>query len=195
MPGTDPAPPARGSGGANVLLCPASFIPRKGHRDLLQALAGLTELPWSLVCAGKMDADPACAAEARALCHALALSQRVSLRDQVGESELARLYDGTDLLVLASHYEGFGMVVQEATARGIPVITTTGGALKETLPPGAGLASAPGDVAALQENLRRVLSDRALYLTLAEGARRARRSQPTWQDAAAAFDAALRDLA
>jgi glycosyltransferase involved in cell wall biosynthesis len=174
-----------------VLFCPAAFIPRKGHGDLLRALAGLTDLRWRLICAGKADHDAECAAHVRSLAGELGLAERVSFCGEVGPEEMARLYGEADLLVLASHYEGYGMVVSEAIAHGLPVVTTNGGALAETLPDGAGLACDPGDVRALRENLRRVLTDRMLYERLALCARAARNMLPSWEDAAAVFEAAL----
>jgi glycosyltransferase involved in cell wall biosynthesis len=192
LPGTDPAPLAeRNLERDLVLLCPAALIPRKGHRDLLRALAPLAAIPWRLVCAGKDDSDSACAADIRALAAELGLVPRVTFCGEVGTEAMARLYGEADLLVLASHYEGYGMVVSEAVARGLPVVTTTGGALADTLPEGAGLACDPGDVRAFGENLRRVLTDRMLYERLAMGARAARNTLPTWDDAVTDFEAAV----
>ncbi|MEE8439223.1 MAG: glycosyltransferase family 4 protein [Micropepsaceae bacterium] len=196
-PGIDPAPLGKGRdrsgpGAPMQMLCPASYIPRKGHVDLLRALSELKELPWQLICAGNTKLDTGLYAEICALREAAGLNQRVELRDEVNEGELDRLYSAADLIVLASHYEGFGMVVTEAVARGLPVITTTGGALAETLPSGAGLASPPGDINALKENLHRVLTDEAAYARLFEAARKAREALPTWDEASRAFAQALK---
>jgi glycosyltransferase involved in cell wall biosynthesis len=192
LPGTDPAALAeRNLERDLVLLCPAALIPRKGHRDLLRALAPLAAIPWRLICAGKEDSDSACAADIRAMAADLGLASRVTFCGEVGADAMARLYAEADLLVLASQYEGYGMVVSEAIARGLPVVTTTGGALAYTLPEGAGLACDAGDVRAFSENLRRVLTDRMLYERLAMGARAARNTLPKWEDAASEFEAAL----
>jgi glycosyltransferase involved in cell wall biosynthesis len=195
-PGVAAAPLAKGGqgkgrGAAMQMLCPASYIVRKGHADLLRALSGLTDLSWKLICVGNTQLDETCYAEICALREALALTSRVDLRGEVGDDELDALYSASDLVVLASHYEGFGMVVTEAIARGLPVITTTGGALADTLPNGAGLASAPGDIEALRENLREVLAGENTYKRLAKGARSARQTLPGWAAAAQAFAAAL----
>ena len=50
----------------------------------------------------------------------------------------------SSLFVLPSHFEGYGMVLTEALARGLPVISTTGGAIPRTLPPHAGILVVPG---------------------------------------------------
>lgn len=196
MPGTDEAAIAKGSGGEGLsILCPASYIPRKGHADLFHALSGLENLSWRLLCVGEKSLAPDHFASLCALCVSLGLSDRIEMRNQVADAELNRLYAVSDLVALASLYEGFGMVVTEALMRGLPVVTTTGGALADTLPAGAGLASAPGDIDALRENLRIVLTDRAAYARLREGARAARDALPRWSEAVAAFETALRTAA
>lgn len=195
-PGTDPAPLAAGSaGGPPVLLCVAALVPRKGHDVLIDALAGLAELPWRLVCAGSADRDPATAAVLRHRIAAAGLSERVDLVGEVAGAQLDALYHGADLFVLASHHEGYGMALAEALARGLPIVTTTAGAIPGTVPAAAGLLVPPGDPLALRAALRSILTDPALRHRLAAGARAARSSLPTWPEAAARFAAELDQVA
>jgi glycosyltransferase involved in cell wall biosynthesis len=107
---------------------------------------------------------------------------------------LAVLYDRADLFVLPTLYEGYGMAVAEALARGLPVISTATGAIddlvSDTVHDGgqgspAGIVLQPGDVDALAEALSRVLGDDRLLAKLAEGARRVRDRLPRWEDAVA----------
>jgi glycosyltransferase involved in cell wall biosynthesis len=196
-PGVIAAPLAQGREGATQetpmrMLCPASYIPRKGHADLLRALSGLKNLYWKLTCVGNTSLEVGLYDEICALRDALGLGTQVELRDEVKDGELDDLYSAADLVVLASHYEGFGMVVTEAIARGLPVITTTGGALADTLPNGAGLASAPGDIEALTKNLRQILTDDSAYGRLSMRARTAREALQTWDKASLAFADALK---
>lgn len=93
--------------------------------------------------------------------------------------------------MLASYYEGYGMVVTEALARGLPVITTTGGALADTLPAEAGLAVSPGDSRALAAALARWFEAPALRARLRGGARDARQRLGDWHAAGDAFAEAL----
>lgn len=192
LPGTAPAPLARGSGSPpGGLLCVASLTPRKGHLVLLEALAGLRNLPWRLTCVGSMARD---ADTARAVGEALArfgLADRVRLVGERSEAGLAPFYDAADLFVLASYHEGYGMALAEALARGLPVVSTTAGAIPDTVPRAAGLLVAPGDPDALAAALRRVLTEPALYRALRSGAVAARRSLPGWDDAVGAFAAQL----
>lgn len=190
-PGTDPAPVSQGSGGPGVeLLCIATLIPRKGHLLLLAALAELKEWPWRLSCVGA-PRDPKTAEELAAAIEEWGLAGRVELLGEASADALDRLYDGADVFVLPSHYEGFGMVITEAVMRGLPVVTTTGGALAQTLPRGCGLLSPPGDVKSLRENLRAVLSNLETRSALRSAALSARDRLPGWPEASAAFATAV----
>jgi glycosyltransferase involved in cell wall biosynthesis len=192
LPGTDRAPLARGSDGPGVtMLSVASLTPRKCHLVLLEALAGLVDLSWRLICVGSPDRDPA---TAQAIVEAIKrhdLEARVQLIGEQTEAGLQPYYDAADLFVLASHHEGYGMALAEALARGLPVVSTTAGAIPDTVPSDAGILVPPGDRAALAAALRRVITEPRLRRDLAAGARRARRRLPSWADATRAFAAEL----
>jgi glycosyltransferase involved in cell wall biosynthesis len=196
VPGTDPAPLARGSGGpATALLCVASLTPRKGHLVLLEALCALLDLDWHLTCVGSAARDPACAHAIAAAIDRLGLRQRVTLIGEQAPMDLGPFYDRADLFVLASYHEGYGMVLTEALARGLPVVSTTAGAIPDTVPGGAGLLVPPGDAQALAAALRRVIGAPELRSQLRAGTLAARRDLPSWDDATRRFAAALADLA
>lgn len=195
-PGTDPAPlppPKARPAGPVQLLCVATLTPRKGHALLLQALAGLTRLPWVLHLVGSAERDPGTAARLQAL--AAPLGERVVWHGELPGPALRAHYLAADVFVLPSLYEGYGMVIAEAVAHGLPVVTTDGGALAHTLPAGAGLQVSAGDGPALQAALERVLSDAGLREHLAAGARQAAAALPTWAQQAARYAAVLEAVA
>ncbi|MDX1605987.1 MAG: glycosyltransferase family 4 protein [Candidatus Competibacterales bacterium] len=186
VPGTNPAPLAQGSDWREPrLLCVASLTPRKGHETLFRALAQLAGLPWRLRCVGGAHYHPETAARLEQLSSTAGLAGRIELAGEYDDEGLARAYDEADLFVLASHYEGYGMVLSEALARGLPVVATTGGAIPDTVPPDAGFLVPPGDPHALAMVLRRVLTDPGLRQQLQAGARAARAALPDWPAAAA----------
>jgi glycosyltransferase involved in cell wall biosynthesis len=194
-PGTDPVLSQAKSDvqGPVQLLCVATLTPRKGHAVLLQALAGLMHLPWLLHLVGSTERDPGTAARLRAM--AKVLGDRVVWHGEIPGTALHAHYAAADVFVLPSMYEGYGMVVAEAIAHGLPVLTTDGGALAHTLPPAAGLQVPAGDVQALQAALERVLTDAGLRERLADGARAAAAMLPTWPQQAARFAAVLEGVA
>lgn len=189
-PGTDRAPLARGSGRPGLhLVSVASLTPRKGHDVLLQALARLMDRDWRLTLAGSAELDTAWAARIRAMIVNGDMADRIESRGVLKGAALDRCYDSGDVFVLASRYEGYGMVLAEALAHGLPIVATTGGAIPFTVPPDAGLLVPPDDVPALAVALARVMDAPEARATLAAGARRARDGLPDWTQAAARFAA------
>jgi glycosyltransferase involved in cell wall biosynthesis len=196
-PGTDPAPAAMGrlcEADPLQLLCVATITPRKGHLLLLEALAALTHLDWRLVCVGSLKRDPKHAATLRDRIRVLGLASRVRLLGELSPAELDDRYARSDLFVLASLFEGYGMAYAEALARGLPVLGCAAGAVADTVPAEAGLLVQPGSVSALREALSTLLTDAGLRHRLAAGAMRARRRLPDWSTAAARFAAAIADV-
>lgn len=194
-PGVDRAPRARGSqGGALALLAVGSLVPRKGYDMLIDALATLRDIPWSLAVAGADDRSPETTKALHAQIAARGLADRIALRGPVDDDELARLYDGADLFVIASHYEGYGMAATEALVRGLPLVATTGGALAATVPDDAALKIAPGDERALSAALRRMMTDHALRQRCADAAFARAAAFPHWRDAARRIARALADV-
>ncbi|WP_040570842.1 glycosyltransferase family 4 protein [Methyloversatilis thermotolerans] len=186
-PGVDARPVSPADGDPPRLLCVATVTPRKGHDVLVEALAALQHLPWHCLCVGSVERDPVHALEVSRRIGRLGLASRVQLAGERAPRAVHTAYAEADIFVLPSHYEGFGMVVTEALACGLPVVTTTGGALADTLPREAGLAVPPGDAAALADALHAVLTDGALRRRLREGARAARERLQDWTAAGAAF--------
>jgi glycosyltransferase involved in cell wall biosynthesis len=197
LPGVDPASPAAGSapGAPRALLAVGSLTRRKGHDVLLKALAEIADLDWTLALVGSAAWDPPHAAELGDLVAALGLEDRVRLIGEQDEAGLARFYHEADLFVLASHHEGYGMVLAEALARGLPIVSTTAGAIPRTVPEDAGLLVPPGEPGTLAAALCTVLTEGERYRALAAGAARAREHLGDWGTAAAAFAAVLRQTA
>lgn len=194
-PGTDHAPLARGSRGAPLqLISVAALTPGKGHEILFRALAAVPHRDWRLNCAGSLDRHPQTVERLRSQLRADGLADHVSLVGELDADGLADGYDRADLFVLATLHETYGMAVAEALARGLPVVSTTTGAIPDLVGDDAGLLAPPGDVNALAAALTRVLCDAALRKRLAEGARRVRDRLPTWDEAAARMAAALEQV-
>jgi len=191
-PGTDRGALAPGSSDGVVrLISVGAIVPRKGFDVLLAALATMKELPWTLTIAGDRRRDAAAVARLDADIARFDLGRRVSTRGAMPAEQLATHYAGSDLFVLASHFEGYGMAYAEAIVHGLPVIGTTAGAIPDTVPPRAGVLVPPGDVAALAAALRRLISDNSERRRLAAAAREAASQLPTWADSARLFARAI----
>lgn len=190
VPGTDPAARAKGSGKRTVvLLAVGSVVPRKGYDVLVRALeidaAAAHGSDWVLRIVGALDRSPSTAAVLRDQVARAKLDGRIEIVGPKSREDLDALYDEADVFVLSSHYEGYGMVLAEALARGLPIVTATGGAAAETVPDAAALKVPPNDPETLQQALRRLLDDAPLRARLADAAWSAGRALPRWSDTAA----------
>lgn len=182
-PGTDPAPRASGIGLPLQLLAVGSVVPRKAYGVLVEALRPLAALDWRLTIVGAVR-DEAERAKVEAAIAEAALGDRITMAGGVDDAGLARLYAAADLFVMASLYEGYGMVLAEAMARGLPIVCTTGGAAAETVPDAAGLKVPPGDAARLSAALAQVITHADLRRRLADVSWAAAASLPRWADTA-----------
>lgn len=212
-PGTDPARPATGpaAGEPPQLLSVASVVPRKGHDVLVRALARLRDLPWRCVCAGSLERAPDHARRVQALVDELGLAGRVRFAGECLRPVLERIYTTSSIFVLASHYEGYGMVLTEALARGLPVVGTTGGAIPDTLPSAAALLASPGDDRGLAAAIGSLLDPEVAVngagkggsapagasrrAVLAAAARRHAAALPDWDAAVRTFEQSILALA
>jgi len=191
LPGVERAPLAVGGRGDTVqLLSVGSVIARKGHDLLIEALAPLADLPWHLAIVGDATRDRTAAAALQAAIGRHGLEARVTLTGALSEDDLAARYHGADLFVLASRYEGYGMVFSEALVRGLPIVATAVGEAAALLPRAAGKLVAPEDVTAMTAALRPLIADKAMRDAAAQAARNAR--LPRWSDCVSVFIDLLR---
>jgi len=196
-PGTAPARPAAGSapGAPPVLLCVATVTPRKGHEVLVESLGLVRDLPWTCILAGSLERDPDHAAAVRERVARQGLADRIAFVGERRGEGLEALYHGADAFVLATHYEGYGMVLADALAHGLPIVSTTGGAVPFTVPGDAALLVPPGDAGAFAEALRRLLDPASTERSrLAAAARRHAERLPSWPESASAFARAIEEL-
>jgi glycosyltransferase involved in cell wall biosynthesis len=194
-PGTARAPLARGSPGSPVqLLSVATVNPNKGHEILLEALAAISDNDWHLTCAGSVIRHPPTADRVRATMRRLELEDHVALVGELDAAGLHECYDRADVFVLATRQETYGMAVAEALAHGLPVISTTTGAIPDLVGPDAGLLVPPGNVEALAAALARVIGDAPLRARLADGAKHVRERLRSWEQAVDEMITALERL-
>lgn len=153
---------------APYLLHVGPSEPRKNVLTLVRAFAELKQrcrIPHMLVLAG---------AHGR---HATAVAQEIERQGianavvktgSVDDAALVNLYNGADLLIFPSLYEGFGIPVLEAMACGTPVVTANVTALPEIVGDAALLVDDPTDSAALAHLCEKVLGDAGLQARLRE---------------------------
>lgn len=138
-----------------VIRVPGRFVEQKRLDILLRAFAIVHEkylnTRLELVGVGPLES------ELRQQVERYGLSQVVSIRPWASPESL---WEGADLFVLSSAYEGFGRTITEAMAAGVPVISTEVGCAGSVLRPEIdGLVVPVGDVSALAQAMIRLLED------------------------------------
>ena len=151
---------ARMSDGEQLRLIFAGAISRrKGVPELVQALSGLSGLPWTLDLVGPVDPDISVSYGA------FLADPRVTLSGVLSRRELARHLINADALLFPSLAEGSARIVFDALAAGCYVITTqNAGSIVQSDVHGALIE--PGDVIAIQNAVRRAAADRAMVAAI-----------------------------
>lgn len=117
--------------------------PKKGIKDLLTAWARVKPLNWSLMIVGGTT-DPAYFAEVKTTITELNLTSSVQLVGHKEGGEKDIMFRNSDLFILPTYSENFGIVVLEALSYGLPVITTTETPWLELNQKGCGWVVEPG---------------------------------------------------
>jgi colanic acid/amylovoran biosynthesis glycosyltransferase len=164
-----PSNGARAEGPVSVLSV-GRLVPVKGQLVLLEAVAELVragrDVRLALVGGGPMHDALAVAARR------LGIEGRVELTGPLGHPAVVERIRRADVFCLPSFAEGVPVVLMEAMALGVPVLTTRVMGIPELVEDGvSGLLVAPGSRGELVAGLRRLIDDAPLRAALGEAAR------------------------
>lgn len=139
----------------SLVLFSGWIEPEKGVFDLLHAFVSAPLPPTvKLAMPGKGKIT-----EVMELARELGISDRVIVPGWQNSAEMKKWYQQADILVLPSYTEGMPMVLLEAMAHGIPIISTPVGGIPFMLPTQASAyLVSPGDVTALAERISNLAS-------------------------------------
>lgn len=170
------------------LLFLGNVIPRKGLHTLLAALELLPREGWRLTVTGDLKGEPAYVKRLQKRVHDNDWDSQVKFTGLLGKEQVAGLLAQSDLLVVPSFYEGFGMAYLEGMAFGLPAVATTAGGAKEFITHGQdGFLIPPGDLEALARSLFSLMTDRERLLGMSLAARARFLRHPTWEESCAAI--------
>lgn len=181
--------------GALKLLFVGNSIRRKGLEYLIDAMDRLSDLNVQLDIVGGTDREPAHAIFLKAKIDELGLRQRIFFHGKVSWKTLAEFYSKADIFVFPSLYEGFGIVIAEAMAFGLPVIATNVGAASELIRNGEnGLLVQPGSADALASAVRVLISDPSLRRRFGLNGLEKAKALPKWEESCQSLLARLESL-
>jgi glycogen(starch) synthase len=166
---------------------------RKGLVPLLEALAGLpAPTAWTLRMVGPDWNGGAAVVEAQA--RALGIAARVTLTGPVSRPALLDEYRSADLFVLPSTHECTPIVLMEAMAAGLPIVTTRVGGVSEVVDDGQNASLCrPGDPGELRTAIAQLLADPELRARFGRSGR-SRVQRLSWDRILPLWDRLFRDV-
>jgi glycosyltransferase involved in cell wall biosynthesis len=163
-----------------IVVTNSADTPLKGLRYLLEAVSAIRkEREIRVVVIGKLKKD----GMIEQLVRELALGDVVKFTGRIEHNDFARYYAEATMAVIPSLYEGFGMPAGEAMACGVPVISTSGGALPEVLGD-VGILVPPADSEALRQAIVALLDDPARQKRMGEAGLERVENSLSWRHAA-----------
>jgi glycosyltransferase involved in cell wall biosynthesis len=146
----------------SIIVTNSADTPLKGLNFLLEAVAQIRQKqPVKLTVIGQPKKNGII----ENLVTKLGVSDIVHFTGRIANEEFADYYAKATVAVVPSLYEGFGIPAAEAMACGVPLITTSGGALPEVVG-NAGMIVPPADTSALTKAITHLLNnpdERAKY--------------------------------
>lgn len=154
---------------AFTILCPANFVPKKGHRYLFESCRILSDKGISFECL--ISGDGPLEDELKEMVEGLPVGCNIRFLGRLPHEQLLGLYaEGrVDVVVLPSIVtgdgvrEGIPVALMEAMSYGIPVISTRTGGIPELLGDGSGIMVEERDTESLADAIEKLINDPDYY--------------------------------
>ncbi len=156
----------------------SSDVPLKGLDYLLEALSDLAKVypDISLSIIGEQKRG----GHTERLLKKLNLEKRVNFFSNLSQEDLRTTYCEAEIAVIPSLYEGFGFAAIEAMACGVPLISTSGGALPEVVKD-TGIIIPPKNPKEIYNSIVLLLSSPDIAKELSEKALKRANSKFSWE--------------
>jgi glycosyltransferase involved in cell wall biosynthesis len=176
----------KGQEGPLRLVFVGNLIPRKGLHTLIKALGLLGPDCCSLAVVGRIEVDPGYVRRIFRQVDELGLRNAVRFHGALDDEALARIYEDSQVLVVPSSFEGFGIVYLEGMRFGLPGIGTNQGGAKEIIRPDeTGYLIESGDASGLAALLAKLHQDRTKLQAMQFNAWRHQQQFPGWEESMA----------
>ncbi len=146
-----------------VIMLPGRLTRLKGHDLFLESLSKIKHLPWSAVCVGDTNENPAYTDFLQKMILQLKLEKRVKFVGHCDDMPAAFLLSDVVVSASSSEPEAFGRIAVESQAMGKPVIASAhGGSLETVLHRKSGWLVKPRDAQSLADALCEAVSNKDL---------------------------------
>ena len=164
-----------------IMLFVGNYGPSYRHKGLADAITALSMLKTKHPALELHIAGTGDDSSYRKLAKDLGVYRRLKFLGWQKNTDLAKIYPTAKLVVLPSKNDSFPLVLVDAMACGVPIVSTTVGGIPTVIDDGRnGLLVAPGDIAALSSAIDRVLSDEKLAASLSRAGRAKVLKDLTW---------------
>jgi glycosyltransferase involved in cell wall biosynthesis len=172
----EPRPPRTGPLRALYL---GNILPHKGLDVLVRAAASLPRSSLTLDVVGT-PLDPEYMLSVGRQVASSGLQETVRFHGHLSDRDRDEIIRSSDVLVLPSYHEGYGLVIVEAMAAGLPVIAPASGGAREIVSHGReGFLARGGDAEGIASSLEALL-DPAIRAKMSAQARRRYDALPEW---------------
>lgn len=165
------------------LICVARLIERKGIQHLLRALRIMEhEVHLTIVGEGNFKE------ELEAFAAQYEVTDKVTFHGYCPREYLVELYSSSDIFVLPTMAESFGLVFIEAMACGLPVIGTTVGGVPDIVKPDNGILVEPDDYRAIRDAIDELAGDEKRRLGMGKASRQRVLDHYSWLSVAEKYE-------
>ncbi|MDJ0593519.1 MAG: glycosyltransferase family 4 protein [Pleurocapsa sp. MO_226.B13] len=162
-------PPTTEDIGKHKILCVANYIPRKGVLYLIDAFALIPQNEFTLHLVGCADKDFFYYQKILNQVKELGIEKIVIFHDGQDQENIKYLYSTSDIFVLPSLKETFGIVLVEAMHYKLPIVTTNVSAMPDLVQDGQnGLLVPPKNSQALANALKTLMTEPELRKKMGE---------------------------
>lgn len=160
-------PESRSNSKRRIVVSPGPIKPWKHHDMVMKAVSKL-DANWELWIFGSQESG-IYTHSLESLSASLGISNRVKLLGRISDAEVGRIFEESELCVLGTEKEGWGLVAMEAQSYGCPVVAFDVPGIRESVVNGrTGLLVEFGDVNALAEAIKKIAYDDEVYRTMSQ---------------------------
>ncbi|MEA5594132.1 glycosyltransferase family 4 protein [Rivularia sp. UHCC 0363] len=177
------------------ILCVGNYVPRKGILYLIEAFSLIEKQGFTLHLVGNRKNNSTYYNQLNNAVKKLNLTDCVVFHDGADQENIKQLYASSDIFVLPSFQETFGIVFLEAMHYGLPIITTNVTAMPELVEEGKnGFLVPPADSQALAKAISKLIKNPDLIAKMGAAGRKKVANSYYWEQTCSKFASIVQNM-